>query len=63
VIIEVIFNIHGMGWLTYENVLRREYDLVMTTLMLSAVLTLVGILISDVMYVLVNPRVTFEDGE
>lgn len=63
VIIEVIFNIHGMGWLTYDSVLRREYDLVMTTLMLSAVLTLVGILISDVMYVLVNPRVTFEDGQ
>lgn len=62
VIIEVIFNIHGMGLLSYEGVLRREYDLVMTTLMLSAVLTLFGILISDVLYVVVNPRVTFEDG-
>jgi peptide/nickel transport system permease protein len=61
VIIEVIFNIHGMGLLSYEGVLRREYDLVMTTLMLSAVLTLVGILVSDVLYVIVNPRVSFED--
>lgn len=61
VIIEVIFNIHGMGLLSYEGVLRREYDLVMTTLMLSAILTLVGILISDILYVVVNPRVTFED--
>ena len=61
VIIEVIFNIHGMGLLSYEGVLRREYDLVMTTLMLSAVLTLFGILMSDVLYVLVNPRVSFED--
>ena len=61
VIIEVIFNIHGMGLLSYEGVLRREYDLVMTTLMLSAVLTLVGILVSDILYVVVNPRVTFED--
>ena len=61
VIIEVIFNIHGMGLLSYEGVLRREYDLVMTTLMLSAVLTLIGILISDILYVVVNPRVTFEE--
>ena len=61
VIIEVIFNIHGMGLLSYEGVLRREYDLVMTTLMLSAVLTLIGILVSDVLYVIVNPRVSFED--
>lgn len=60
VIIEVIFNIHGMGLLSYEGVLRREYDLVMTTLMLSAVLTLLGILVSDILYVIVNPRVTFD---
>jgi peptide/nickel transport system permease protein len=62
VIIEVIFNIHGMGLLSYEGVLRREYDLVMTTLMLSAVLTLAGILVSDILYVIVNPRVSF-DGQ
>jgi peptide/nickel transport system permease protein len=61
VIIEVIFNIHGMGLLSYEGVLRREYDLVMTTLMLSAVLTLVGILVSDILYVIVNPRVSFDE--
>ena len=63
VIIEVIFNIHGMGLLSYEGVLRREYDLVMTTLMLSAVLTLFGILVSDILYVVVNPRVSFEDSK
>lgn len=63
VIIEVIFNIHGMGLLSYEGVLRREYDLVMTTLMLSAVLTLAGILVSDVLYVVVNPRVSFENSK
>ena len=61
VIIEFIFNIHGMGLLSYEGVLRREYDLVMTTLTLSAVLTLIGVLVSDVLYVIVNPRVSFED--
>lgn len=62
VIIEVIFNIPGMGQLSYESVLAREYDMVMVTLMLSAILTLVGILVSDILYVVVNPRVTFENS-
>jgi peptide/nickel transport system permease protein len=60
VIIEFVFNIPGMGLRAYENVLRREYDFVMVSLMLSAVLTLFGILLSDILYVVVNPRVSFE---
>lgn len=60
VIIEYIFNIPGMGRLSYDYILRREYDFVMVTLLLSAVMTLFGILLSDVLYVLVNPRVSFE---
>ena len=61
VIIETIFTIPGMGRFAFEGVLRREYDVVMTTLTLSAVLTLLGILIADILYVLVNPQVTFEN--
>lgn len=60
VIIETIFNIPGMGRFAFDGVLRREYDVVMATLLLSAVLTLLGILISDVLYVLVNPQVTYK---
>ncbi len=60
VIIETIFNIPGMGRFAFEGVLRREYDVVMTTLTLSAILTLLGILVSDILYVAVNPQVTFD---
>jgi peptide/nickel transport system permease protein len=60
VIIEVIFQIPGMGRLAYEAVQEREYDLVMITLLLSAVLTLFGILLSDILYAVVDPRVNFE---
>ncbi|ADG67238.1 binding-protein-dependent transport systems inner membrane component [Planctopirus limnophila DSM 3776] len=60
VIIEYIFNIPGMGKLTIDSVFSREYDMILVTMMLSAVLTLIGILISDIMYVLVDPRVSFE---
>lgn len=62
VIIEVIFNIPGMGRLSYESVVDREYDLVMVTLILTSTLTLLGILISDILYVVVNPRVSFENS-
>ncbi len=61
VIIEYIFQIDGMGAYTINAIFRREYDIVMATLILSAVMTLIGILISDILYVLVNPQVTFEN--
>lgn len=58
VIIETIFNIPGMGRFAFENVLMREYDASMAVLILSAVLTLFGILLSDLLYVIVNPQVS-----
>lgn len=61
VIIETIFNIPGMGRFAFNAVLQREYDVVMATLTISAVLTLGGILVADVLYVIVNPQVSFED--
>lgn len=60
VIIETIFQIPGMGWMAFKAVREREYELVMATLLLSAVLTLFGILLSDILYALVDPRVSFE---
>lgn len=60
VIIESVFNIPGMGQYAFRNVLAREFDVVMSTLMLSAVMTLLGLLVSDIMYALVDPRVSFE---
>lgn len=61
VIIEWIFQIEGMGKYTVDSILAREYDVVMATLILSAVMTLLGILISDILYVMVNPQVSFDN--
>lgn len=61
VIIETVFQIDGMGYYTINAIFLREYDIVMATLILSAVMTLIGILISDILYVLVNPQVTFDN--
>lgn len=60
VIIESIFSIPGMGKLTFEAILSRDYNLVMGIFTISAILTLLGILISDILYVLVDPRISFE---
>jgi len=60
VIIERIFSIPGMGRLAFEAVLSRDYPLIMGILTISAFLTLVGLIISDILYAFVDPRIRFE---
>ena len=60
VIIESIFSIPGIGQLGFESVLSRDYPVIMAIATISAVLTLIGILIADLVYVLVDPRISFE---
>jgi len=60
VIIEIIFNIPGLGRLSFDAILSRDYNVVMAVFYLSSLLTLVGILISDILYVVVNPKITFD---
>ncbi len=60
VIIESIFSIPGIGQLGFEAILSRDYPLIMAIATISAFLTLIGILIADIIYVLIDPRITFE---
>lgn len=60
VIIEQIFSIPGMGRLAFEAMLSRDYPVVMGILTTSALLTLVGLIISDILYAIVDPRIRFE---
>ncbi|MDX8377585.1 MAG: ABC transporter permease [Mariprofundales bacterium] len=57
VIIEQLFSIPGMGLLFYEAVLTRDYPLVMGITVIGAVLTLIGNMIADMSYSLVDPRI------
>ncbi len=59
VIIETIFSIPGIGQLGFEAILSRDYPLIMAITTITAFLTLIGILISDLTYVLVDPRISF----
>ncbi|UCG38971.1 MAG: ABC transporter permease [bacterium] len=60
VIIENIFSIPGMGQLGFEAVLSRDYPVVLAIATISALLTLFGILVSDLLYVWVDPRISYE---
>jgi peptide/nickel transport system permease protein len=57
VIFETIFAIPGMGQLFYMAVMARDYPTVMGILFIGAVLTLLGNLLADISYALVDPRI------
>jgi peptide/nickel transport system permease protein len=57
VIIESIFSWPGMGRMAYEAILARDYPVILTVNFISAVLVLIGTLISDVLYLVVDPRI------
>jgi peptide/nickel transport system permease protein len=59
VIIETIFSIPGLGQLGYESVRARDYPTIMALYSVSAVLTLIGILISDLLLSVIDPRIAF----
>lgn len=59
-LIETLFSLDGLGLLSYEAVLRRDYPVVLGTLYLFTLIGLVTRLISDVCYVMVDPRIHFE---
>ncbi|KJS29047.1 MAG: peptide ABC transporter permease [Desulfatitalea sp. BRH_c12] len=57
VIIESIFSWPGMGRMAYEAILARDYPVILTLNFITAVLVLLGTLISDLLYMLVDPRI------
>jgi len=57
VIFETIFSIPGMGQLFYASAMSRDYPTIMGILVIGAVLTLVGNLIADISYAIVDPRI------
>jgi peptide/nickel transport system permease protein len=60
VIFEQIFAWPGLGLLGYEAILARDFPVILTLNFIAALLTLVGILVSDVLYALVDPRIRLQ---
>ncbi|MCD6561841.1 MAG: ABC transporter permease [Deltaproteobacteria bacterium] len=57
VIIESIFSWPGMGRMAYEAILARDYPVILTVNFLSAALVLAGTFVSDILYLIVDPRI------
>ncbi len=57
VIIESIFSWPGMGRMAFEAILARDYPVILTVNFVSAVLVLAGTFISDLLYLVVDPRI------
>jgi microcin C transport system permease protein len=62
-LIETIFSLDGLGLLSYESVITRDYPVVLGTLYLITLFGLAAKLLSDLAYVLIDPRIQFESVE
>ena len=60
VIIERIFNLPGMGLLTFQAFLHRDYPVIMAVSLLAAAVTLIGLLLCDICYAVADPRISLE---
>jgi len=58
-LIETIFGLDGMGWLSYSSILQRDYNVIMGLLVIQSFLYLIGNIISDFLYVAIDPRIDF----
>ncbi len=60
VIIEKLFSIPGLGYLSLDALFARDYPTIMAVFTMGSFLSLAGIFLADLMYVLVDPRINFE---
>lgn len=59
-IIEQMFNLDGIGLLGYQSVLSRDYNVIMGLTFISSMLLMMGRIFSDIIYVLIDPRIDFK---
>jgi microcin C transport system permease protein len=59
-LIETLFSLDGLGLLSFESIVSRDYPVVMATLFMFSLLGLVSNLLSDLSLILVDPRISFE---
>ena len=59
IILEQIFSWPGMGRLFFESIRERDYPTLMGLMLMFSVLTLIGQLLADIVYAVVDPRVSY----
>jgi peptide/nickel transport system permease protein len=60
IIIEVIFSIPGMGVEVLNSILNYDYPMIITVFTLSGFLTMIGYLVADLLYAVVDPRISYK---
>ncbi len=60
ILIETIFSLDGIGLLSYESILHRDYPVVLGTLFLFTLLGLIAKLLTDISYLFVDPRIKYD---
>jgi len=61
VVIEVLFNLPGMGRLMLQSIVMQDWVIVFNILLLTGVFTILGKLISDILYTVLDPRVKWSN--
>jgi len=59
-LIEAVFNINGLGLLGFKAIVGRDYTIVMGILSINIMLTLIGNILSDILYAVIDPRIRFQ---
>ena len=62
-LIEQIFTLDGLGLLSYQAVIQRDYPIVLGTLFIFSLMGLVGQLLTDLTYVLIDRRISFDESQ
>jgi peptide/nickel transport system permease protein len=60
IVIEVIFSLPGMGKMLFDAIVFKDFPVVFTLVMMTAFLTMIGYLIVDILYALVDPRISYK---
>lgn len=58
-LLETIFGLNGIGRLSYESIVRRDYPIVLANILILSTLHILGNLVSDLLYVKIDPRIEF----
>ena len=58
-LIEQIFGLDGIGLLNFESIMTRDYPVVLAIIILASAVKMLGVLISDLMYVVLDPRINY----
>jgi len=59
VVIESVFKIPGIGYLIWDSILQRDYNVVIGETLIVGVLVMIGILVSDILYAVIDPRISY----